>query len=165
MRFPAYGNALWQRRLLGARPRVVCLLVGDYWRLPKWLPAGVPRLAVKTEPWHQKTATRYDWRLVAGMTTLAVDVRGPDERAETEDGWDSWFWLLAEVQAYAREVLLFTPMIEFIEPPDRLAPERTLETYAWLNRTFEAEVQAWSWPPWWSHGSAIDDRSHEELAA
>lgn len=52
MRFPAYGRALWERRLAGERPRVVCLLVGDRWRRPKWIPGEIPRLAVKTAPWH-----------------------------------------------------------------------------------------------------------------
>jgi len=56
-------------------------------------------------------------------------------------------------------------MIEFMHPPDRLAPECALETYAWLHRTFDAEAQAWTWPPWWPYGAAIDERSHEELAA
>lgn len=159
MKFPAYGNAFWQRRLLGDRPRVVCLMVGDRWKLPKWLPVDVPKLAVKTEPWHQPSATRYDWRLVGlkpqrhAMTVLAVDVRGPDEREETSDGWDPWLWLLADVQRYARDVLLFTPMIAFHDPPGRFAPERWLETYAWLTRSPTAD--GWQWPPWWPYGDSM----------
>jgi len=153
LRFPAYGNALWQRRLLGERLRVVCLMVGDFWKLPKWIPVAAPKLAVKTEPWHQPTASRYDWRLVVDCTVLAVDVRGPDEREETSDGWDPWLWLLADVQRYARDVKMFTPMMEFHDPPDRFAAERDLEVYAWCERRFIDGIE--TWPPWWPYNSDI----------
>ena len=153
MKLPAYGKALWDRRLSGQRPRVVCLLVGNTWTLPKWLPAEIPRLAVKTAAWHEPAAERFDWRVVAACTVLAVDVRGPDERAENPDGWDSWLWLLGQVQTYARDVLMFTPMQDVIAPPDWFAAERDLEVYAWCSCTNGA------WPPWWPHGNSIMERA------
>lgn len=153
MKLPAYGKALWDRRLSGQRPRVVCLLVGNFWKLPKWLPAEIPRLAVKTAPWHEPTGERFDWRVVSAMTVLAVDVRGPDERAEGPDGWDPWFWLLAQVQTYARDVLMFTPMQDVVDPPDWFAAERDLEVFAWCSR------ERGAWPPWWPHGDTIMERA------
>ena len=158
MKLPAYGHALWQRRLLGERPRVCYLLVGDFWRQPKWLHlhlARIPRLAVKNAKWHEAGAERYDWRVVAEMTVLAIDVRGPDERADGPDGWDPWLWLLADVRTFARDVLLFTPMIEIVDPLHCFAAERDLEIYAWLNRNFDV-AEGWRWPPWWPHGDVMD---------
>jgi hypothetical protein len=157
-RFPAYGNALWRRRRIGDRPRVAYLLVGNYWRAPKWMPGEIPRLAVKTAPWHDGRAERFDWRAVAAMTVLAIDVRGPDEREDGPDSWDPWLWLLADVQLYARDVILFTPTIEFKDPPEAWAPERILETYAWLNRRFGSIAGRWEWPPWWPHGDVVCQR-------
>jgi hypothetical protein len=240
MRFPAYGNSLWQRRLMGERPRVVALLVGGFWRMPKWLSADIPRVAVKTASWSDlsmtekgrklalarlkapsaikeqarsavhravkngsllpthcqsrfcmdpiveahhssyakadwldvrwfcrhhhdaeharlKTSSRdtLDWRVVAEMTVLAIDVRDMDERVETSEGWDEWLWLLSDVQRYARDVMMFTPSMVFDDPPNWFAPERTLEVFAWLNRKFDTATGCWSWPDWWPYGEQI----------
>jgi hypothetical protein len=153
VRFPAYGNALWDRRLSGETPRVVALLVGNFWRRPKWLPAEIPRVAVKTDPWPAPTAQRYDWRPVTACTVLALDVRDPDEVAAGPDDWDAWLWLLADVQRFARDVLLFTPRETFVDPADDFAAERDLETYAWCARTYrDGTVQ---WPPWWPYGAQV----------
>jgi hypothetical protein len=168
MRFPAYGNALWQSRLMGARPRVAYLLVGDWWKTPKRYAgalAPLPKLAVKTQRWDLERAELFDWRLVADMTVLAFDVRDAGEFAETDDGWDPWLWLLADVQTYARDVLLFTPLIEFIDQAETFAPERTLETYAWLNREFDRDSGRYAWPRWWPHGEAKFPRDDEARAA
>ena len=152
MRFPAYGRALWDRRLSGERPRVIALLVGDFWKRPKWLPTEIPRLAVKNAAWHLP-AERFDWRLVTACTVLAIDVRGPDEVIEGPDGWDSWLWLLADVQRYARDVLLMTHREEFHDPDAGFAPERDLEVYAWCSRSYESGLA--SWPPWWPYEDAV----------
>ena len=155
MKFPGFGRDLWQRRLNGERPRVVQLLVGEHWRSPKWMPRSIPRLAVKTEAWHDPYTERREWRVVAGMTVLAIDVRLQDERVEGPDGWDAWLWLLADVQRHARDVLLFTPTIDLVDPPGRFAPERDLETYAWLNRSLDPVTKSWTWPAWWPHEDEI----------
>jgi hypothetical protein len=156
VRFPAYGNALWDRRLSGETPRVVALLVGNFWKRPKWLPAEIPRLAVKTAPWHDLRTPRNDWRVVTACTVLALDVRDPDEVTAGPDGWDSWLWLLADVQRFARDVLLFTPRETFVDPADNFAAERDLETYAWCARTHrDGAVQ---WPPWWPYGAQVHAR-------
>ncbi len=156
LRLPAYGNALWQRRLLGERPRVAQLLVGNYWRKKAWIQGGdIPRLAVKTSPWHAPRGERFDWRVVAGMTVVAIDVRDADERESGPDDWDACFWLLAEIQRYARFVLLQTPTIALPPWPDRVPPEAYLDTYAWLNRQFDADAGGWLWPAWWPYGESI----------
>ncbi len=230
MKFPAYGRSLLDRRLLGERPRVVYLLVGDRWRLPEWLPSGIPRLAVKTAPWHREMANEspeslrrkesarhavrdaisngrlvrnpcevcghgdseahhpsyqesrwldvrwlcqihhtaahavlrrtlqaetFDWRVVVAMTVLAIDVRRESELQYGDDGWDSWLWLLANVQRYARDVLLFTPTIEFHDPPNGFAPERSLDLYAYLNRGAVGVDGTRPWPPWWPYGEHV----------
>lgn len=149
MKFPAYGRALWNRRLLGARPRVVALLVGDDWSQPKWIPAAakIPRLAVKNAAWHESGAERFDWRVVAACSVLAIDRRLPGERARSGE-WDSWFWLLADVQRYAQEIIMFTPVEPFIDPPGGWALERYLDVYAWCVRAQR--------PPWWP--TALADR-------
>ena len=168
MRFPAYGNAFWQRRLLGARPRVVMLLVGNRWKIPPdfgraHAQADIPRIAVKTAPWHLPTTERYDWRLVVDCTVLAIDVRGPDEREAGPEGWDPWLWLLSDVQNFARDVILFTITEEFHDQSYMWAPERTLEVYAWCHHTY---VQgAFTWPIWWPHGRRIFDRAQPLEAA
>src|SRR6185369_10987783 len=97
-------KALWQRRLLNERPRVAQLMVGNFWRKNLWVRGDIPRLAVKTTPWHTARGERYDWRVVAGMDVVAIDARDADEREAGSDGWDSWLWLLAEVQRYAAAV-------------------------------------------------------------
>jgi hypothetical protein len=155
VKFPAYGCKFWDRRLSGATPRVVALLVGNFWKRPKWLPAEIPKLAVKTAEWHDRKAERYDWRLVTACTVLAIDVRDADEVAEGPDGWDSWLWLLADVQHYARDVLLFTPRETFNDPADAFAAERDLEVYAWCAR--QASDGKSFWPPWWPYGAAVHD--------
>ncbi len=155
MKFPAFGRALWERRLLGERPRVVALLVGNVWQMPPSVArAGVPRLAVKTGPWHIGTGPRFDWRLVADCSVLAYDVRGPDEREEGPDGWDPWLWLLADVLHFARDVQRFTPTEEFYDPPGAFAAERSLELFAWLNSAYidTDPGPALRWPPWWPYG-------------
>jgi hypothetical protein len=233
MKFPAYGRALWDRRMSGETPRVVALLVGNRWRRPDWIPGEIPLLAVKPAAWsrvdkltthfaatseavkgdarravaralrsgalqpqacemcghhrveahHDSYAEddwltvrwlckqhhaaehtiirsqrdRYDWKLVVSMTVLAVDTMTRSERRQS-DGWDEWLWLLADVQTYARDVLLFTPTIEFADQPQHWAPERTLETYAWINRRFDPAAGKWEWPPWWPHGEQIFHR-------
>lgn len=159
-RFPPYGKALFERRMLGERLRVCYLLVGDFWRVPKELRAaldGLPRLAVKSAPWDsdQRPADAYDWRVVQDMTVLAIDARGAGEFAESADGHDTWLWLLAEVQRHARDVLVFSPLLRVVDGPNAFAPERDLETLAWLGRTYDAEQSAWSWPRWWPHGDRI----------
>jgi hypothetical protein len=180
LRFPAYGNKLWQRRLLGERPRVVILLVGNFWRCPPAFAADpeIPRLAVKTSPWHLPTGDRFDWRLVAACTVLAVDVRGPDERAEGPDGWDPgtfwdpWLWLLADVQRYARDVLRFTITEEFRDPRNAFSAQRDLECHAWCSRVYRRHAldpsqSTWEWPPWWPYGADIHERrvlQHEAAA-
>jgi hypothetical protein len=161
---PAFGKSLWNRRLLGARPRVACLLVGDDWRPPNWLPAEIPRLAVKNAAWHEAGAPRFDWRVVAACTVLAYDARLPGERAAGPDEWDSWLWLLADVQTFARDVLLFTPTIEIKDPADCFAIERDLEVYAWLNRKLDPVAGSWSWPPWWPHGDCFAPVMHARAA-
>lgn len=165
MKFPAYGRRLWDRRLSGQTPRVVCLLVGDRWTVPKWMPADVPRVAVKNAAWHDPLAERLDWRVVAACTVLAIDLRLPGERASGPEQWDSWLWLLADVQRYARDVLMFTPAETFRDPPNAFAAERCLEVYAWCSRAFIDG--AWRWPPWWPYGDAIMARSSalERVAA
>jgi hypothetical protein len=232
LRLPAYGRALWQRRIMGERPRVVALLVGDRWRWPDWLPAEIPRLAVKTAPWHLEIAgapeaqkriarevvataltegtlvrepcevcgavpaeahhpsyekrhflavrwlcrshhaaahavlkpgfvERFDWRMVAAMSVLAIDARRPEEVQLGPEDFDSWLWLLADVQRYARDVLMFTPTIEFADPPHRFAPERDLDVYAYLHCRYEGASQGWRWPAWWPYG----DRLQQAVAA
>lgn len=158
MRFPAYGQSLWQRRLLGERPRVVVLLVGNRWKIPAEFAGdpSVPRLAVKTAPWHLPTTERYDWRVVTACTVLAVDTRGPDEREVGPDDWDPWLWLLAEVQRFARDVLRFTITEHFVDFDKQFAPERDLETYAWLCSRYVDGV--FTWPTWWPHARRVFDR-------
>lgn len=158
MRLPAYGQSLWNRRLLGERPRVVILLVGNRWKIPAHFAGDpdLPRLAVKTAPWHEPAAERFDWRVVASCTVLAVDVRGPVEREEGPEGWDSWLWLLADVQAFARDVLRFTITEDFTDYDGQFAPERDLETYAWLSSRYVDGV--FTWPVWWPHKRKIFDR-------
>lgn len=143
---------------------MIALMVGERWKLPHWVPADVPKLAVKTAPWHDPKTSRFDWRVVAACTVLAIDVRGPDERADGPEGWDPWLWLLAQVQAYARDVQRFTITEEFHDPTTMLAPERELETYAWLCSRYVDGV--FTWPCWWPHARRIFDRaSAQELAA
>lgn len=158
MRLPAYGQSLWNRRLLGERLRVVTLLVGNRWKCPGQFhgPPGdpIPRVAVKTASWHERGAERFDWRLVAACTVLAVDVRGPDEREQGPEGWDPWLWLLADVLTFARDVLRFTITEDLKDSPAMFAPERDVETYAWLCRTCVDGVV--SWPVWWPHGDRGD---------
>lgn len=162
MRFPAFGNALWQRRLLGERLRVVILLVGNRWKMPvefelAHTQAEIPRIAVKTAPWHKGTDA-YDWCLVAACTVLAVDTRGPDEREQGPEAWDSWLWLLADVQRFARDVIMFTIAEEFRDQTDRWAPERYLDNYAWCYRDNAGRADE-RWPIWWPHGRRIFDRN------
>lgn len=156
MKFPAYGRKLWDRRLSGERPRVVPLLVGNYWRRPKWLPAELPYLAVKTAEWHLPAAERLDWRVVTACTVIAIDVRDPDEVQLAPGDWDAWLWLLADVQRYARDVLMLTTREQFADPRGALAAERDLETYAWCNRTYVDGAVVW--PPWWPYGAAVHER-------
>lgn len=137
--------------------REVCLLVGDHWRLPKWAPAHEARLAVKNAAWHDPIAERFDWRVVAACTVYAIDQRLAGERAAGPDEWDSWLWLLAQVQRYARRVLIFTPTVSFADPPNALAAERDLDIFAWCSSSFiEGERR---WPPWWPYGDAIHARA------
>lgn len=165
MRFPAYGKSLWDRRLLGERLRVVLLLVGNRWKIPHEFATdtSIPRLAVKTAPWHLPDAERFDWRLVAACTVMAIDTRGPDERDEGPDGWDPWLWLLADAQTFARDVLRFTITEHFDDLPDAWAPERDLETYAWLSSRYVNG--AFTWPAWWPHARRIFDRRQLDEAA
>jgi hypothetical protein len=156
VKLPAYGRKLWDRRLSGERPRVVALLVGDFWKAPPWLPAEIPRLAVKTDAWYTPAAERFDWRVVAACTVLAIDQRLQDERAAGPDDWDAWLWLLVDVQRFARDVLLFTPAEDFADLPQMFAPERDLETYAWCGRTYAGG--SLQWPPWWPYGETIFER-------
>lgn len=170
-KLPPYGRALYERRALGERLRVCYLLVGALspWRAPKLLQpvlAELPKLAVKVGPWellHDDDAVRagrverYDWRIVSDMTVLAIDVRGAGEMAETEDGFDAWLWLLADVQRYARDVLMFSPLHPVVDPPGGFAPERDLETWAFLHRRFDPEAGRWVWPRWWPHDTAVFD--------
>lgn len=154
MKFPPYGRALWMKRLLGARPRVVALLVGDHWRTPKPVrEAGIPRLGVHTALWHERRAERYDWRCVAACTVLAYDQRLPDERAQGPLGWDSWLWLLADVHRYASDVLMITPTVDFRDRSGTWALERYLDIYAFLNRSIVDGT--WTWPPWWPYGALL----------
>lgn len=158
MRLPAYGQSLWNRRLMGERPRVVCLLVGNRWKMPPAFAGDpdLPRLAVKTAPWHRPDAERFDWRVVAGCSVLAVDVRGPDEREEGPGEWDAWLWLLADVVRFASDVQRFTITEEFADCDGMFAPERDLETYAWLSSRYVEGV--FTWPEWWPHARRIFDR-------
>jgi hypothetical protein len=94
------------------------------------------------------------------MTVLAIDTRGPDERAAGPDGWDPWLWLLADVQRYALDVLLFTPMMEVTDLPDRFAPERYLETCAWCNREVNVATGRHEWPPWWPYADTVFARGN-----
>ena len=119
-------------------------------------PSEIPRLAVKNAAWHEPIAERFDWRVVAACTVLAIDTRLPGERASGPDDWDSWLWLLADVQKYARDVLLFTPTMDFVDPPNGFAAERCLEVYAWCNGRYVDGVR--QWPPWWPYGETIFDR-------
>lgn len=178
VKFPAYGKALWERRRHGDRSLVACLLVGNVWMTPAWLSRAVPRVAVKTQRWDEghieavqpgvstsaldawkaardtRAKRGYEWRVLQRMTVLAVDVRAPEEVEAGPDGWDAWFWLLADVRRYAHEILMFTPTIDFQDPPSRYAPERNLDTFAWLSRTFDAEVGDYRWPVWWPYADA-----------
>lgn len=170
-RLPPYGKALLERRMLGERLRVCYLLVGALspWRAPKPLQAAIadlPKLAVKASPWHLQdddravragSVERFDWRLVQDMTVLAIDVREAGDMAETEDGLDAWLWLLADVQRYARDVLMFSPLLDVKDPPAAFAPERDLEVYAFLHRKFDSEAGRWKWPRWWPHETGIFD--------
>lgn len=162
MKLPAYGRAMWDRRIAGERIRVVALLVGDRWQAPKWLPAEIPRVAVKNAAWNEGTE-RFDWRVVAACTVLAIDNRGPGERIAGPDGWDAWFWLLAQVQQFARDVLRWTPVEDFRDPPGGFDPERTLETFAWCESRLIDGVR--QWPVWWPHGNHIFERDHMRAAA
>lgn len=151
VKFPAYGRALFNRRLLGERVRVVALLVGDDWRRPERLPAGIPFVAVKNGAWHEPFAPRFDWRPVVACSVLAFDRRRQGERAMCGE-WDSWLWLLAEVQREARDVLLFTPDLDFVDPPTGFAVERYLDIYAWCSRlVVDGEFH---YPPWWPYGDS-----------
>lgn len=94
----------------------------------------------------------FDWRVVVAMTVLAIDLRSADEVERGPDGWDSWLWMLADIQAFAREVLMFTRTIEFHDPPGHFAMERDVALYAWLNRSPMDRGGARAWPPWWPHG-------------
>lgn len=165
MKFPAYGRSLWDRRMMGERIRVVALMVGNTWKLPKGyaITADTPKLAVKTAPWHTPKAERFDWRLVAECTVLAFDTRGPDEREAGPGDWDPWLWLLADVQRYARDVLLFTLMEEFHDPPNAFAAERDLDIYAWCNGKYVDGVRID--PPWWPYGRDIHNRREQLLEA
>lgn len=223
MKFPAYGVSLWNKRLMGERPRVAVLNVGSLSRGLKSIPEDIPRLAVKTERWSMRPAREYDentmqlaraavrralaaaelkptpcevcgdtrveahhpsyeqedwlrvrwlcmphhraehsiarrneldWRLVVDMSVVAFDLRTEAE-CRSVDGWDEWFWLLADVQKYARDVIMVTPTIDFTDPPNAWAPERTLDVFAWLSRTFDRAEQKWVWPPWWPYGGSI----------
>ncbi len=165
MRFPAYGNALWQRRLLNERPRCAQLLVGNFWRKNRWIPGDIPRLAVKTSPWHTPRGEQFDWRVIAGMHVVAIDVRDADEREEGADHWDAWLWLLAEVQRFASSVLMQTPTIALPDWGGQIPPEADLETYAFVNRTPNADLRTWDWPPWWPYGDTISRRRDVARAA
>jgi len=152
--------------MIGERIRVVCLLVGNTWKLPNKgfaIPADVLKLGVKTAPWHLPTAERYDWRLVADCTVLAVDTRGPDEREAGLDDWDPWLWLLADAQRFARDVLRFTITEEFHDPPTAFAAERDLECLAWCSGRYADGKRVW--PPWWPYSEAIHDRREQLLEA
>jgi hypothetical protein len=159
MKFPAYGRSLYQRRMNGERIRVVCLMVGNTWKLPKGfaIPPEVPKIAVKTAAWNTPAAERYDWRLVADCTVLAVDTRGPDEREAGPEDWDPWLWLLSHIQLHARDVLRFTITEQFTDPPNAFAAERELECLAWCSAKYEDGKRVW--PPWWPYGRAIHDRN------
>lgn len=171
MKFPAYGRSLWDRRYMGEKIRVVALLIGNRWKLPKpyAIPADVPIIAVKTAPWHLPRAERFDWRPVTECTVLAFDTRGPDEREagparrfHQDEFWDPWLWLLADAQRFARDVLRFTITEEFHDPPNAFAAERDLGTHAWLSRTlvmgdFGAPPR-YEWPEWWPYANAIHER-------
>jgi hypothetical protein len=172
MKLPAFGKSLWDRRMMGESIRVICLLVGNTWKLPKGfaIPPEVPKLAVKTASWHLPTAERYDWRVVGSRprciapTVLAVDTRGPDEREAGPDDWDPWLWLLSDVQRYARDVLRFTITEEFHDQRTHFAAERDLACFAWLCGEWKEGVRGW--PPWWPYGDLIDkDRASPMEAA
>jgi hypothetical protein len=165
MKLPAYGKALWQRRLLNERPRVAQLIVGNFWRKNLWIKSDIPRLAVKTTPWHTPQGERYDWRVVAGMDVIAIDARDADEREAGPGGWDAWLWLLAEVHRYATAVWMVTPTIALPNPQDPLSPEADLEVYAFLNCAFDRESNEFSWPPWWPYADAIHLRREPSPAA
>lgn len=158
MRFPAFGRALWHRRISGEQPRIACLLVGGYWRRPYWIPEDIPLLAVKTEPWHLRSSSLY-WRVVSDMTVLAVDARREHEVETGPEDWDAWFWLLADVQRYAPRVLMFTPTIEFNDPPDRMAFERDLNVFAYCSCSLDRANGRWRWPPWWPYGDRLEERA------
>jgi hypothetical protein len=151
--------------MIGERIRVVCLLVGNTWKLPKGfaIPAEVPRIAVKTAQWHTPAAERFDWRLVADCTVLAVDTRGPDEREAGPDDWDPWLWLLADVQRFARDVIRFTITEEFRDPPNAFAAERDLECFAWCSGKYSGA--AFVWPSWWPYEKLIHHRRTQQLEA
>lgn len=202
MKLPAYGRALAYRQAAGERPLFAGLLVGNSWRLPHWVPAGIPKLAVRPAPWHtastngavscrsapatarepcavcgsaevephdgrwlcrphheavhairDRAVDGMDWRVVSGMSVLAIDTRAESEVEYGTDDWDAWLWLLTDVQRYAHEVLLFTPTITFHDPPEQMAPERALEVYAWINR--RVLDGQWTWPAWWPHGDLL----------
>lgn len=149
--------------MAGERPRVVGLLVGSAWRRPHWLPADVPNLAVKPASWHTKTRMRADdvnWSVVRAMTVLAIDLRTDGEVEEGPEGWDSWLWLLVAVAEHARDVLMFTPTIEFADPPTALAMERELGVYAFVCSTLDPTSGVRRWPVWWHFG----DRLHKSAA-
>jgi len=165
MKLPAYGKALWQRRLLNERPRVAQLVIGNFWRKKIWLKADIPRLAVKTSPWHTDRGERYDWRVVAGMDVIAIDVRDADEREAGVDGWDAWLWLLAEVQRYAAAVWMVSPTIALPNPQEPFSPEADLEVYAFLNQVIDRESKTRRWPPWWPYGDDIFRRRSRPAAA
>lgn len=164
-RFPAFGAALWQRRLAGERPRAVALLVGGSWRLPEWWPPQLPRVAVRAAPWHEPTAPHHDWRVIAGCNVFAFDQRSDAERVTGPDGWDSWLWLLAAVQAFAHGVAMFSETLQLIDPRDRkkaapvidprdrFASERWLGIYAFLHVRYEGTRRVW--PPWWPYGEEL----------
>jgi hypothetical protein len=137
---------------------VVALLVGNRWKMPPEIAGApdVPRLAVKTALWHQIDTERFDWRVVAGCSVLAVDVRGPDEREKGPGDWDSWLWLLADVLRFASDVQRFTITETFTDYDGMFAPERDLETYAWLSSRWVDGTFAW--PEWWPHARRIFDR-------
>ena len=100
-------------------------------------------------------AERFDWRVVAACSVLAIDQRLPGRTHRGPDGWDSWLWLLADVQRFARDVLRVHAGEDFTDRPQMFAPERDLEVYAWCGRTFD---DGWTWPPWWPYGDAVFER-------
>ena len=76
MRFPAYGKNLWDRRLLGERPRVVLLLVGNRWKIPNQFAGDVTMVLSPGKLTWVRSGTAVSVALVRSKVAWPRDARG-----------------------------------------------------------------------------------------